>query len=182
MDVYCFDHTIEALPENDERLHFNRIGISAFDDTENNLLSIGSILKMNHHEKREILLKMDIEGAEWGFLSNISSDVLKHFPQMTFELHGLTYMENGERMIASLEKINRTHQAVWLHANNNGGAERAGDIVVPRLLEITYVSKEKYSCAPTEYDCPLSIDAPNIEEYPDIGLFGWGSLNSGSKF
>lgn len=175
LEVYCYDHTIEQLPIKDNRLHFNKIGISGVDSLEKGLLSLDSILYINHFQnKSNMILKMDVEGSEWGFFDTVDSEILKHFSQMTFELHGLTNSKNSRQIIAALRKVNETHQAVWIHANNASSAEQAGDIIIPDLIEITYASRERYRFMQTDYNCPLDIDQPNLKERFDLELKNWG--------
>ncbi|MDE7333206.1 MAG: hypothetical protein K2O16_13425 [Lachnospiraceae bacterium] len=174
IDVYCYDHTINQLPKENTRLFFQKTGICGEDDIENNLLSMETILNKNNHQKKNrLILKMDVEGAEWEFINTISIDTLKQFSQMTFELHGITNIANREMIMRALEKLNKTHYIIWVHGNNGGGSETAGTVVMPRLLEITYVNKEQYPCVEAPYDCPLDIDRPNMDEYPDIELKNW---------
>ena len=176
--IHCFDHTVNGLPIENDRMFFHKIGIAGVDYRSDNLLSIDSILQANAHEREtDIILKMDVEGAEWDFFQTVSSDTLNRFSQMTFELHGMINRDEG-KIIRALEKINKTHQAVWIHANNSGGIARAGCIMMPDLLEITYVNKQNYMFTDTSYNCPLDIDSPNIEAYPDIVLRNWGSLET----
>lgn len=174
LDVYCYDHTIDQLPRENVRLHFQKIGISGEDKVEENLLSMETIIKSNGHQNaNRMILKMDVEGAEWEFIQTVSEDILKLFSQITFELHGITDFSVRERTIGCLEKLRKTHYPIWIHGNNNGGAEKSGAIVMPRLLEITYVNREYYSFMEMEYNCPLEIDEPNMAQYPDIELRGW---------
>lgn len=174
IDVYCYDYTIDGLPRENDRLHFNKIGISGIDKSEEKLLSMSSILRKNCHDGlRNIILKMDVEGAEWDFLESVSSDLLNCFSQMTFELHEVTGMTQRKTIIAALKKINKTHQAIWLHGNNNGRVDTAGNIDIPSLLEITYVNRNQYKFIPTVYNCPIDIDEPNIKGKPDIVLKDW---------
>lgn len=49
IDVYCYDHTIDALPKENVRLHFNKIGIAGADRIEEKLLSMSTIMKRNFH-------------------------------------------------------------------------------------------------------------------------------------
>lgn len=177
INVYCYDHTIEQLPKRNRRLHFNKIGIAGNDCKENNLLSMETILKKDQHEKKKgIILKMDVEGAEWDFIHSVSFDVLKQFSQIIFELHEITNINNKEFIINALQKINKTHQAIWIHANNGGGVEKAGEILMPRVIEVTYANRNRYVFEPTEYNCPLPIDRPNVKAYKEIELKGWGSI------
>lgn len=174
LELYCYDHTIECLPTKNKKMHFNKIGISGKDELEAGLLSLDSILYINHcQNESHMILKMDVEGAEWDFFDTVSPYILNLFEQMTFELHGLTNTKNRKRIISALEKVNKTHQAIWVHANNAGNAEQAGDIVMPDLLEITYANRNNYTFLSTEYHCPLDIDQPNLKNRSDIELVNW---------
>ncbi len=177
INVYCYDHTIERLPQNYHRLNFNKVGISGSDDIKENLLSLPTILYRNGHmHNKNLILKMDVEGSEWEFINSISSDVLKQFLQISFELHDLTDINNSKKVISALEKLNETHQVVWIHANNNGEVGKAADILIPNLLEVTYANREQYTFKPTIYNCPLNIDYPNIEDRHEIELKNWGKI------
>lgn len=177
INVYCYDHTIERLPRQNDKLHFNKIGISDVDNLDDCLMTMESILQKNvHQNKNNLILKMDVEGAEWKFINSVSLEILEQFSQITLELHGLTNTQNCEQIIIALQKMNQTHQAVWIHANNAGIVETADfNIKIPYLLEITYVSKKKYQFESTEYNCPLDIDEPNLNDRFDIELINWGS-------
>ena len=176
MDIHMYDHTIPHLPKEHEKFHFHKTGISAIDEPENNKLSMQTILEKNGDlENCNLILKMDVEGAEWEFINTTSSEILNQFTQITFELHRLTDTANAENILKALDKLNETHQLVWIHANNFGHVEKAGNIEIPAYVEVTYLNKEKYSFRDKECFFPLDIDMPDdprIEEF----IFGnWGS-------
>lgn len=140
------------------------------------LYSMKTILEKNGHEEQsDMILKMDVEGAEWDFLQETSSELLGKFLQITFELHDLTDEANAEKIIPALEKLRLTHDPVWIHANNNGIIEEAGGIRMPQFLEITYVNKEKYNLRDASYDCPIALDLPCDERFLEIQLKNWGT-------
>ena len=80
----------------------------------------------------------------------------------------LTCSPYSEEIINVLTKINKTHQSIWVHANNAGRVEQARNIVIPDLLEITYVLKDRYDFEDIEYSCPLDIDEPNLLHHVKI--------------
>lgn len=177
LQIYMYDHTIIGLPEEHDNFHFNRTGISYIDEPENDKLSMRTILNSNGDlGNNRLILKMDVEGAEWDFLENISSDILNQFLQITFELHRLTDISNAEKILSCLNKLNITHQAVWIHANNFGHVEKAETgLEIPAYIELTYLNKSVYQtecgncCFPLDIDMP---DDPMIEEYI---LGNWGN-------
>ncbi len=180
IEVYCYDPTVEALPETEEpseKLKFYRIGIGGVDDLENSLLSMKTLLDMNKDSNRDnLMLKMDVEGAEWPFLENVSEDLLAKFRQITFELHDMA-CGNLDKKIECLEKLGRTHQPVWVHANNGSGIVKGKKTEIPPLLEITYVRKADYTFEDIHYDCPTELDHINVSCYTDVEMEGWGSLD-----
>lgn len=176
MNIHMYDHTIPCLPKEHDKFHFHKTGISAIDEPENSKLSMKTILESNGHEdNHNMILKMDVEGAEWDFINTTSSDILNQFTQITFELHRLTDIANAENILKALDKLNETHQLVWIHANNFGHIEEAGNIEIPAYVEVTYLNKARYSFKEEECIFPLDIDMPDdprIEEF----IFGnWGS-------
>ncbi len=173
--IYCFDHTIEQLPMENPDLHFMKIGLGGMTQIGEGLCTLDTMLELNgHKENNKMILKIDIEGAEWDFLEEISQDVLSKFSQITMELHNLLNEDYYEKIVRGLEKINATHQSVWVHANCAGGVRRYGTVTMPDLLEITFANRNEYDFAPCEYHCPSLLDYPNIGE-KDIILDGWGS-------
>lgn len=176
LTIHMYDHTIAGLPETHENYRFHKTGISHIDEPENSKLSMGTILERNGDlGNHRLILKMDVEGGEWNFLEKTPSEILKQFRQITFEFHRLTDMERADQIIACLNKLNLTHQAVWLHANNFGHVERAEDgLEIPAYIEITYLNKAVYQTRNGKCNFPLDIDmpdSPGIEEYI---LGNWG--------
>lgn len=176
IDVYCYDHTIGHMPGNNEKLHFFRNGIAGADSRDGILKTMGTFLRENKNRTDNLILKMDVEGAEWEFLQEVEKSVLSRFKQMTFELHNLTDEKQSREIFGCLNKLKETHQPVWIHGNNAGLVERAGDYMVPQMLEITYVRKDSYKLAECDYSCPIYLDDPNISDFNEIGLQGWGGL------
>lgn len=67
-----------------------------------------------------------------------------------------------------------THQAVWIHGNNAGQAEVANGILIPNLIEVTFVRKDSYLLIDAECDFPMSLDLPNLKYRNDFELGNWG--------
>lgn len=176
--VHGFDHTIDSLPEMHSGLDWHRIGISDKDDEANSLLSLKSITERWGNDSgedncdRRRILKMDIEGCEWDAFYSAPSEVLKKFDQITLELHALSdpYRKN----LRVLKKLKKTHNPVWIHANNVGRLKK-GLVDIPSELEVTYASKDRYKFDKTTYNSPIDIDKKNSEARDEIYLRDWGT-------
>ncbi|MBR0278402.1 MAG: FkbM family methyltransferase [Synergistaceae bacterium] len=174
-DVFMYDHTIDGLPEENTRFHWSKLGIADGVTHDDRLKTLEELISRNGHEgKRDMILKMDVEGAEWGFLESVKPETLSQFSQMTFELHNMIKLADHERVLNILRKINETHQLVHLHANNVSSYVTIGGRNFAALFEVSYVLRDKYKFS-SEYDVklPLKIDMPNITGWPEIELGYW---------
>lgn len=173
--IYCYDPMIAGLPCYDSRLLFFKQGIAGQDSSSGIYKTMKTVIKDTGICSNNLILKMDVEGAEWQFIKSTDSEIFSLFKQMTFEFHHLTDRSRREEILECLSKLRETHIPVWIHGNNAGVAEISGDFVVPEMLEITYARKGDYVFSEKPYNCPLSIDFPNISAFNDICLKDWGS-------
>ena len=177
-NIFMYDHTIKALPEENEFFHYFHLGIGDKDDCQRELMSLQTILQTNGHENVSgMILKMDVEGAEWSVLSKISSSILKQFKQIVIEFHNLNQPELYSDICLSLEKINLTHQLVHIHANNYRLGVKAGKYILPDVLEATYLNRDLYKFKDSTKSLPVRQDMPNDKECPDIILGNWNKFN-----
>lgn len=175
-DAQMYDHTIKGLPEENALFNWHKIGIAGEDKPEERLMSMVSILDENDDiENKNLILKMDVEGAEWDFINNTSSDILDNFKQIVFELHDLnpSIVVCSNPIINALKKLNLTHQAVWVHGNNYGPAYVDGDEILPQALEITYLNRRLYNFTDIHTPFPWSIDQNNDKDLEDFKLLRW---------
>ena len=177
-DVFMYDPTIDTLPYNHERFHFFKAGILGIEIKEQRLNTLENFMKRNGHENNSnMILKMDVEGAEWSFLSTVSSETLSKFDQIIFEFHDMTQPKNQSVMnatLACISKINRTHSLVHLHACNCGAILILDDkVLFPNVLELTYVKTSNYELIDDEnIYLPIPLDQSNNGQ-PDVPLGFW---------
>lgn len=178
-DVFMYDPTIKGLPQENERFHFFKQGIAGREIKEQSLNTLDYFLATNGHaDKSNMILKMDVEGAEWSFLSTVPAETLSKFDQMVFEFHFMTHEKNQNLMnstLACIKKINQTHSLVHLHANNHGSFVILDDkILFPETLELTYVKTSNYELVDDEnIFLPIPLDQPNNFYRQDITLGFW---------
>lgn len=121
-------------------------------------------------EDRSIVMKIDVEGAEWAALY-VNASILRKFKQIVVEFHGLENRAEHERYAAVLQRIlSAGFQVAHLHGNNYGGLFVDGSVVVPTALEVTFVhgAQSRESCSSAEES--TSSDAKNNPDGPDIPL------------
>lgn len=166
-DVFMYDMTIDSLPFDSQRFHFFKQGISGTEDQKASLDTLEHFVKRNGHwDNANMILKMDVEGAEWSFLSTVSAELLSKFDQMVFEFHNLTGEKSNEQVetvISCLKKLQHGHTVVHVHGNNCGSFITLDDgEVFPQTLEVTYVKTDSYNLEYDENIClPIALDQPN---------------------
>ena len=174
-NIYMYDHTINSLPYTRKEFHFFKEGISGKNEEKIPLKTLEYYINKNGHENNEnMILKMDVEGAEWEFLDTVKTKTLEQFDQIVFEYHKIVQAGFGDKVLKLLKKINKTHQLIHLHGNNSGFLVKIGDTVFPDVLEATYVKRG--ICEFTDDECiklPINLDAPNDIGRPDVILGEW---------
>ena len=104
--------------------------------------TLEAILKENGHmDQKNMILKMDIEGAEWNVLRELSEDILQKFKYITLELH---IPEKPEEYHADIfKKLSKHHQVIYIRCNNNNGKIiKFGKTKIWKYIELTYMIKE----------------------------------------
>lgn len=174
-NIWQYDHTINSLPYERKEFHWHKEGISGEDLSDKPLKSLKYFLERNgHSDSKNLILKMDVEGAEWDFLETVSTDTLKQFDQIVFEMHNLVRPVDSYRILPLLSKINKTHSLIHIHGNNCGYQLKIGDTIFPDVIETTYVNKEICEIIEDEnLQFPTPLDSPNDSGRPDIDLGYW---------
>ena len=77
IDVYMCDHTINRLSYTNDKFHWKKIGIGGNSERASNIQTLQEMMNKNgHFNEKNMILKMDIEEAEWNSLEDIPEDVL----------------------------------------------------------------------------------------------------------
>ena len=181
-DIFQYDMTINQLPVENEHFHFFKEGIGGIKDVEKSLDTLENFIKRNGHtENKNMILKMDVEGAEWDFLYTMPKNFLSCFNQMVFEFHNLIQPKNLFNMAVTLEllrKISDTHTLVHLHGNNFGSYLQIENVgTFPDTLELTYLKTDDYLFEDDEnIFLPIELDQPNQPAFPEIQLGYWNKF------
>lgn len=173
-NVFMYDHTIKGLPKERSEFHFFKKGIA--DSIATDMLdTLEAFVYQNGHESAShMILKMDVEGAEWGFLEMTSSELLHKFDQIVLELHGFLHPKHKYKILSGLHKLSISHAVVHVHANNYSKEWECDDIHFSDVLEVTWANRNVYNLAPpNNIYLPISLDAPCCAYLPEIVLGNW---------
>ena len=126
--------------------------------------TIANQIVRNGHAGTTLLMKMDIEGAEWDSLLQTPDEVLARIDQLAMELHGV----DERRYIEVVRKLKRTFHLVHRHFNNYGcqsGIEPFPSFAYQVLWVNKRIGVPDLSAGPPRL--PQPMDAPDNPRAPD---------------
>jgi hypothetical protein len=147
IDVYMYDHTIDSLPYENDKFHWKKIGITGKNKSNNLLKSLEELIIENGHSSEEnMILKMDVEHAEWESLKDISFKILNQFKYILIEYHFKNESLANETLLYYnvIKKIHKTHQVFYLRCHNLYSVVNFGNNRFCKYLEVSYIIKKDY--------------------------------------
>lgn len=167
---YAFDGTITDYPyDYTKEIQFIKKNIG-HEQTE-----ITTNLKEYNEHFSNIFLKMDIEGGEYSWLESLHETDLMHYKQIVIEFHGInddSWNASYQTKVNCLKKLANTHYLIHAHGNNWAEIKHFNNIVVPDVIELTYVRKNILSYPHyNSTSLPIAnLDFKNNKNRPEIML------------
>lgn len=121
----------------------------------------------------DLILQMDIEGAEYETLLATSVPTLRRFRIIVLELHKLHHLSHPlyfRLVSAALSRVLEHFEVAHLHPNNVGGLARVAGVEIPRLLEVTLLRKDRVRHRLPVTHLPHPLDVPNVADRRDVCL------------
>lgn len=125
------------------------------------------------NDSGDLLLQMDIEGAEYDVLLSTPLEVLKRFRILAIEFHGGHRWANKDqsaRVVTILERLETLFYVVHNHPNNCCGIDTVAGVEVPRVFELTFLRRDRAEMLGYCNLFPHPLDSPNLAKKPDIIL------------
>ena len=177
--VAMFDPTVSELPSPVSGGTFHRIGIGVPEATPvsdlhgMDLRPLDDLLELaGVSDSTELLLKIDVEGAEWDALRDTDFAV---FQQVLIEMHDIAKLSDpkqAEDVLKTVRKLVLTHYPVHVHANNEGAFNRFDRFWFPDVIEVSYVCKDLLAGATPAAQLVEGLDIPSNPQYPDYDMSG----------
>ncbi len=170
IDVFLADASVSGPPVAHERFTFSKLFFDTFnsDDT----ITIDEFCK-DIAPQQDLVLEMDIEGAEYRVLNSASESLLSRFRIMAIEFHDLDQLFNpfGFREIKCVfQKLLKTHTVVHIHPNNIGSPAVHGSISIPPCMEFTFYRNDRGTFIDSPLSFPHRLDVKNVAEMADLPL------------
>jgi hypothetical protein len=161
----CFNTAKPLCPGGRPVFHAECVaGKESVDDERRRFDSLQSQFARNGDAANHLVVKMDVEGAEWDSILQTPDEVLARIDQLVFEFHGVSDTARSLKVIA---KLKRTFEIVHLHFNNYSCV--AGVPPFPAwAYEVTMVNKRLAEVDTIgKVTLPDPLDAPNLPGVPD---------------
>lgn len=173
IDVIMADASVKGPPVENPHFHFLPKFVDVFEDDKN--VRLDTLCGSRAVDKDgDRVLQMDIEGAEYRVLLDLSDEALKSFRIMVIEFHHLDRMfaKFPLRIIqATFLKLLRYHHVVHIHPNNVARPTTRGDIVIPPVMEFTFYRKDRATVQSDQKpNFPNELDRDNVSSQPSLIL------------
>ncbi len=171
--IPCFlaDAAIDGAPIKGNMVHFTKKFLGVINNAKTTTLD--DWINANAPGNDDLILQMDIEGAEWPVLLNVSRNTLRRFRIVVVELHDLERLMDKHAFViirSTFERLLEDFYIVHNHPNNYGSSVRRRSLVIPRVLEMTLIRKDRVTSVEFARKFPHHLDVKNDVNRPDIPL------------
>ena len=164
------DASVDGAPENFRILSFTKKYLGAVNDGDYMTLEYWVRNKSN---EGDLILQMDIEGAEYQTILATPIDILRRFRIIAIEIHNAQSWFSPiawETVQAFFQKLLADFHVVHNHPNNNCPFIDADEILMPTVFELTLLRKDRAAPEGFVTDFPHPLDQPNVLDKPDRPL------------
>ena len=168
---FLADFTVDE-PAAEDLFKFEKKFIKSY-NSENSITFDDWIKNSVNPTDKDFLVQMDIEGSEYEVINSISNFNLEKIKIMVIEFHHLQFLTNEvflENYISVFRKLKNYFEINHIHPNNCCGVTTVDDLVIPNVLEVTFLNKKYVQRKNQIIDLPNSLDKKNVEKKKDIKL------------
>ncbi len=171
--VRCFlaDYSVQQAPISQPLFHFEKKFLGLTNDDR--FTTLRAWVERNAPNANDMILQMDIEGAEYSVILDADSDLLRRFRIIVVEFHELQdlWQQRGFELIRlTFLKLLKDFQIVHMHPNNRAGLISRDGIEIPPLMEFTFLRKDRISSVSATNSFPHPLDRTNSPLKPDFVL------------
>jgi len=162
----CFNLTKPSCSNGVTVFHGECIGPSRRTDENGRIFdTLENQFASNGDGANRVVVKMDVEGAEWETLLRTPPAVLERIDQFVVEFHGVGL----ENQIAVVRRLKEFFHVAHLHFNNYACVERI-DPFPAWAYEVLFVNKRITTARGPSAARMHPLDAPNSPDLPDCQI------------
>jgi hypothetical protein len=168
---YLADHSVDGPPVPHALLDFEKKFLGQQEDDV--FMTLESWVRRKAPSGDDMILQMDIEGAEYGVIFDTSSETLKRFRVIVIEFHRLNELVLEGRFDLyrmTFAKLLKDFDVVHMHPNNYFEPLQYQGFSIPPLMEFTFLRKDRVSRRSAITDLPHRLDKRNVAGNEDPPL------------
>ena len=166
IEVFLADKSVEGPACYHEKFKFTNKYIGA--SLNENFLALDDwVSSVRPVHTKDLILKMDIEGYEYETIISLSKNLLKRFRIIVVEFHNLHGIWNKSYFYfvnCAFRKILSTHTCVHIHPNNKAILSEREGLVIPSLLEISFLRNDRIINYEYQLSFPHELDYDNTSK------------------
>ena len=171
MACYLADASVSGPGVDNPAFHFERKFLGLRNDGQ--IMTLDSWVDRLEPGDHDLMLQMDIEGAEWTVLAGASARLLSRFRIMVIEFHWMSMLFNSfteQVVIDVIQRLLATHHVVHNHPNNAAWIKEQDGVEVPEVIEVTFLRKDRASTTRHATEFPHTLDIVNMVEREPLTL------------
>jgi hypothetical protein len=168
---YLADYSVEGSPIKNELVEFEKKYLGPIEDEI--YMTLEDWVNRKCPNDNDLLLQMDIEGAEYGVVFDTSGETLKKFRIIVIEFHKLDSLiqKSGFELIdLTFSKLLKYFDIVHIHPNNVHETRVYKGYEIPPIIEVTFLRKDRISSKEYTGTFPHQLDVRNNLSKEDITL------------
>lgn len=168
---YLADYSVDAPPIRNDLFDFEKKFLGQIEDDV--YMTLDGWVKRKAPAEGDLLLQMDIEGAEYDVIVETSRETFRRFRIIVVEFHGLDgLLHKGSYTLLKLafRKLLKDFDVVHIHPNNCSPILRYRGLQVPPVLEFTLLRKDRIASRTPAQSFPHPLDRTNVAANPDFAL------------
>lgn len=172
---FLADYSVDQVPIKHQLFDFEKLFLGTSTDRKK-FIRLDDWIEDKFAGSGDLVLQMDIEGAEWPILADVTADVLRRFRLIVIEIHNLDAVLTNTSSLQFAEaifmKIRSGFSPVHIHPNNAGGELNYMGVQIPRILEVTFLRNDRFlhTDGAQKVQIPHPLDVKNVSLKEDIKL------------
>jgi Methyltransferase FkbM domain len=161
---FLADYSVDSPPIDRPEFIFDKKYLGVVDADPYITLATWKDKYLRGHEG-DLLLQMDIEGAEYEVILSAPIELLNQFRILVIEFHSLHKLFDPFAfglIAASFRKLLQSFYVVHIHPNNSCEVARRGRIEIPSMMEFTFINKKRVSRTSPQTLFPHRLDCDNF--------------------
>lgn len=169
--VHMIDRSVEGLPVEHDGIDFEPLFLGA--RSRRGWTSLTDWVARRAPGSSDLLLEMDIEGAEWAVLLTTESETLRRFRIIVLELHDLHLLSKRSNLHAygaAFDKLLEDFELVHVHPNNHEYPVPYLGFAIHPVVEATFLRKDRIRVSDERTRLAHPLDSANTSVIVDYAL------------